>query len=81
MDVLKKERVGEEVYFDIRFSEGEFMVYADCLRVLIEEFSDVDVVAVTGGETKLELLGLYDDLVGLLRGMERLEYLPDRFRS
>lgn len=43
MDILKKECIVSVTLFDLRLSERELMVYADCMRIITERLCDSEI--------------------------------------
>lgn len=80
MDVLKKEYISGITLFDLRLSEGEITVYADCLNFVLEYCSEERVIAETDCESKEELSWHRDRLLELFKLMECKEYLPERYK-
>ena len=39
MDILSKECIASVTLFDVRVSEGELMVFADCMRIVMEHYT------------------------------------------
>ncbi|MBA5601511.1 MULTISPECIES: hypothetical protein [Pectobacteriaceae] len=82
MELLKKEYVGNAVtLFDVRLSEGEVTLYADCLDLIIKVCSDNDISQNTECESKEELSWFKDSLVDLLKLIEHKDYLPERYKK
>ncbi|GBO48828.1 hypothetical protein [Pectobacterium versatile] len=82
MELLKKEYVGNAVtLFDVRLSEGEVTLYADCLELVIRVCSDNDISQNTECESKEELSWFKDSLVDLLKSIEHKDYLPERYKK
>lgn len=81
MDVLKKECVASVTLFDLRLSEGELMVYADCMRIIKERLCNSEIADLTVCESKEELSHFLEDMLDALKLVERQEYVPDRFKS
>ncbi|MBA5235551.1 hypothetical protein H2Y54_03145 [Pectobacterium aroidearum] len=82
MELLKKEYVGNAVtLFDVRLSEGEVTLYADCLDLIIKVCSDNDISKNTECESKEELSWFKDSLVDLLKLIEHKDYLPERYKK
>lgn len=81
MDLLKKEFVSCVTLFDLKLSEGELTVYADCLKFMLAHCSDEQINQETVCESKEELSWYLDDLLELIKSMENKEYLPDRYKN
>ncbi|MCL6350698.1 hypothetical protein [Pectobacterium polaris] len=82
MELLKKEYVGNAVtLFDVRLSEGEVTLYADCLELIVRVCSDNDILKNTECESKEELSWFKDSLVDLLKLIEHKDYLPERYKK
>ena len=80
MDVLKKECIASVTLFDLRLSEGELMVYADCMRIIKERLCDSEIASLTVCESKDELSHFLEDMLDALKLVERKEYVSDRFK-
>lgn len=82
MELLKKEYVGNAVtLFDVRLSEGEVTLYADCLELIMRICSDNDISQNTECESKEELSWFKDSLVDLLKLIEHKDFLPERYKN
>ena len=82
MELLKKEYVGNAVtLFDVRLSEGEVTLYADCLELIMKICSDNDISQNTECESKEELTWFKDSLVDLLKLIEHKDFLPERYKK
>ncbi|HDS1239213.1 hypothetical protein OCJ35_20520 [Pluralibacter gergoviae] len=82
MELLKKEYVANAVtLFDVRLSEGEITLYADCLDLVMRICSEQDISLNTECETKEELSWFKDSLVDLLKLIEHKDFLPERYKS
>ena len=53
MDILSKECIASVTLFDVRGSEGELMVFADCMRIVMEHYTDSQIAEMTVCESKL----------------------------
>ncbi|MFJ7141916.1 hypothetical protein [Pseudomonas protegens] len=81
MEMLKKECVASITLYDLRVSEGELMVFADCIDMVMKNFSDTVLAENTVCESKEELSFYLDEIKELLKGMVHQEYLPERFKG
>lgn len=82
MELLKKEYVANTVtLFDLRFSESEIALYADCLEFIIKTCSDKEISLNTECDSKEELSWFKDSLIGLLKLIEHKDFLPERYRN
>ena len=81
MDILSKECIASVTLFDVRVSEGELMVFADCMRIVMEHYTDSQIADMTVCESKQELSYFPSGVTDVVREMERQEYLPDRFKA
>ncbi len=81
MEIISKECIASVTLFDLKVSEGELMVFADCMRLVMERFSDSDIAALTVCESKEELSYFLSGVTDTLKEMVRQEYLPDRFKG
>ncbi|PYC01964.1 hypothetical protein DMX09_18270 [Pseudomonas protegens] len=81
MEMLKKECVASITLYDLRVSEGELMVFADCIDMVMKNFSDTALAENTVCESKEELSFYLDEIKELLKGMVHQEYLPERFKE
>ncbi|WP_338490942.1 hypothetical protein VRB78_11300 [Pseudomonas trivialis] len=80
MDILKKECIANVTLFDLRLSEGELMVYADCMRIIKERLCDSEISPLTVCESKEEPTHFLEDMLDTPKLVERQEYVPDRFK-
>lgn len=76
----EKECIASVTLFELRLSEGEMMVYADCMRIIKERFCDSEIASLTVCESKEELSHFLEDMLDALKLVERQEYVPDRFK-
>ncbi|KAF2406604.1 hypothetical protein ACI77J_27740 [Pseudomonas sp. O64] len=81
MDILSKECIATVTLFDLKVSEGELMVFADCLKIVMENYSDSEIADMTVCESKEELSYFLAGVTEVLKEMVRQDYLPDRFKS
>lgn len=81
MDILNKECISTVTLFDLKVSEGELMVFADCLKIVMENYSDSEIADMTVCESKEELSYFLAGVTEVLKEMVRQDYLPDRFKS
>ncbi|BAQ73265.1 uncharacterized protein POS17_1571 [Pseudomonas sp. Os17] len=81
MELLSKECIASVTLYDLRVSEGELMVFADSIAMVMKHFSDSDIERSTVCESREELSYYFDELKELLKGMVRQEYLPERFKD
>ncbi|SED14796.1 hypothetical protein SAMN05216178_6436 [Pseudomonas saponiphila] len=81
MELLSKECIASVTLYDLRVSEGELMVFADSIAMVMKNFSDSDIEKSTVCESREELSYYLDELKELLKGMVRQEYLPERFKD
>lgn len=81
MDILRKECIASVTLFDLKVSEGELMVFADCMRIVMEHCTDSQISDMTVCESKEELSCFLSGGTDVLKAMQRQEYLPDRFKS
>ncbi|WP_174868442.1 hypothetical protein [Pectobacterium polaris] len=81
MDLLKKECIASVTMFDLRTSEGELMVYEGCIEYVLTHCSDEEVFQITGCGNKEELSFYKDELIRLIKMVERPEYLPDKYKN
>jgi len=81
MELLKKEFISCVTLFDLKLSEGEITVYADCLKFILTHLSDEEINQKTVCSSKEELSWYLDDLLQLIKSMEHKEYLPDHYKN
>ncbi|WP_254703679.1 hypothetical protein [Kosakonia sacchari] len=81
MDLLQKECIASVTLFHVRVSEGELMVYEGCIDHILRHCSDEEIFRITGCCDKDELTFYKDELVKLIRMVERPEYLPDKYKK
>ncbi|MEY0017777.1 hypothetical protein AB7W42_23040 [Providencia rettgeri] len=83
MDIIKTTYIPEAkvTLFDLRLSEGEITIYADCINYVLSKCVDDDISIVTDCENKKELSYYLDNLKNLLKSMEHKSYLPDRYKD
>ncbi|NWA29218.1 hypothetical protein HX866_30470 [Pseudomonas gingeri] len=81
MEILNKECVSSVTLFDLKVSEGELMVFADCVRIVMEKYSDSEIADLTICESREELSYFLSGLTETLKEMVRQEYLPERFKT
>jgi len=81
MDLLQKECIASVTMFDLRTSEGELMVYEGCIQYVLAHCSDEEILQITGCGDKEELSFYKDELIRLIKKVERPEYLPDKYKN
>lgn len=81
MDLLKKECIASVTLFDVRVSEGEFMVYEGCINYVLANCSDDEIFRITGCENGQELSFYKDELIRLIKMVGNPEYLTDRYKD
>lgn len=81
MDILRKECIASVTLFDLKVSEGELMVFADWMRIVMEHRTDSQIADMTVCESKEEFSSFLSGVTDVLKAMQRQEYLPDRFKS
>ncbi|GED79378.1 hypothetical protein PFL02_62280 [Pseudomonas fluorescens] len=79
--MLRKECIASITIYDLRVSEGELMVFADCIDMVAKRYSDSAIAENTVCESKEELSFYLDEIKELLKGMSHQEYLPERFKG
>ncbi|QXB07823.1 hypothetical protein I6L80_20810 (plasmid) [Providencia rettgeri] len=83
MDILKINYISEAdvTLFDIRLSESEVIIYADCLNYVLSHLSDEQIYEKTECSNQKELSHYLEDLKTLIKSMEHKSYLPDRYKD
>ncbi|HGV3501799.1 hypothetical protein ACBQ54_17175 [Providencia vermicola] len=83
MDILKTTYIPEArvTLFDLKLSEGEITIYADCIQYVLSKCPDDDISQVTDCENKEELSYYLENLKNLMKSMEHRRYLPDRYKD
>lgn len=81
MDLLQKECIASVTLFDLRTSEGELMVYEGCIDYVLTHCSDEEIFQITGCGDKEELSFYKEELIKLIKMIEKKEYLPDKYRE
>ncbi|WP_025121285.1 MULTISPECIES: hypothetical protein [unclassified Serratia (in: enterobacteria)] len=81
MDLLQKECIASVTLFDLRASEGELMVYEGCIDFVLSHCSDEEIYKITGCADKEGLSFYKDELLRLIKIIERPEYLPERYKN
>ncbi len=81
MDILNKECIATVTLFDLKVAESELMVFADCIKIVMENYSDSEIADMTVCESKEELSYFLAGGTEVLKEMVRQDYLPDRFKS
>ncbi|WP_222436616.1 hypothetical protein [Serratia fonticola] len=81
VDLLQKECIASVTLFDLRTSEGELMVYEGCIDYVLAHCSDEEISKITGCGDKEELSFYKDELLRLIKMVERPEYLLERYKD
>ncbi|WP_373963983.1 hypothetical protein [Kosakonia sacchari] len=81
MDLLQKECIASVTLFHVRASEGELMVYEGCIDHILSHCSDEEIFRITGCGDKDELAFYKNELVKMIRMVDRPEYLPDKYKK
>lgn len=83
MDTLKISYIPEADVnlFDVRLSESEVIIYADCLNYVLTHLSDEKIHQETECSNKQELSHYLNDLRGLINSIKNKRYLPDRYKN
>ena len=81
MDILNKECIATVTLFDLKVAESELMVFAGCIKIVMENYSDSEIADMTVCESKEELSYFLAGVTEVLKEMVRQDYLPDRFKS
>lgn len=82
MELLKKEYIANTVtLFDVRLSEGEITLYADCLDLIMKVCTDEQIFSNTECVNKEEISWYRDNLSQIIKTMENKDFLPDRYKN
>ncbi|NUU74528.1 hypothetical protein HP552_04575 [Paenibacillus xylanilyticus] len=81
MEVLKQDEIASVTLFDLRLSEGELMVYADCIEFVLNHCSEEQLYELTGCENRVELVSYYDDLKNLIKTVINKKCLPEKYKD
>ncbi|MEQ4925328.1 hypothetical protein [Proteus hauseri] len=82
MELLKKEYIANTVtLFDVRLSEGEITLYADCLDLIMKVCTDEQIFSNTECVNKEEISWYRDNLIQIIKTMENKDFLPDRYKN
>ncbi|AZK46693.1 hypothetical protein [Paenibacillus lentus] len=80
MEILKYEEIASVTLFELRLSEGELMVYENCIEFVLENCSEEQLYELTGCENREELASYQDDLKNLLKNINK-DYLPKKYQD
>ncbi|WP_019636961.1 hypothetical protein [Paenibacillus fonticola] len=80
MEILKYEEIASVTLFELRLSEGELMVYENCIEFVLENCSEEQLYELTGCENREELASYQDDLKKLLKNINK-DYLPKKYQD
>ncbi|MGM3223637.1 hypothetical protein [Dickeya zeae] len=81
MELLETKFISCVTLLDVRLSEGEVTVLADCLNFMLNNCSDEQINQETECESKEELSWYRNSLLELLKAIENKEYLPERYKN
>ncbi|ABS49017.1 hypothetical protein BZ17_3154 [Yersinia pseudotuberculosis IP 32953] len=81
MDLLQKECIASVTLFDLRTSEGELMVYEGCIDYVLTHCTDQEIFRITGCGDKQELFFYKEELIKLIKLIERQEFLPEKYKN
>ncbi|WP_028590997.1 hypothetical protein [Paenibacillus massiliensis] len=80
MELLKHEEIASVTLFDLRLSEGELMVYENCIEFVLNSCSEEELYELTGCENREELASYQDDLRYLIKSVINNKYLPKKYK-
>lgn len=78
--MLKFEEISSVTLFELRLSEGELMVYENCIEFVLKNCSEEQLYELTGCENREELASYQDDLKNLLKNINK-DYLPKKYHD
>lgn len=78
--MLKFEEISSVTLFELRLSEGELMVYENCIEFVLKNCSEEQLYELTGCENREELASCQDDLKNLLKDINK-DYLPKKYHD
>lgn len=78
MDYISHEEVSSVTLFKLRLSEGELMVYENCINFVLSNCEEEKIYDLIGCADKEELRSFQKDLVTLIKKYVREEYLSER---
>ncbi|MGG3279367.1 hypothetical protein [Paenibacillus solani] len=81
MELLKQEEIASVTLFDLRISEGELMVYENCIEFVLNSCSEKQIYELTGCENREELASYQNDLRSLIKTIMNIEYLPEKYKD
>jgi hypothetical protein len=81
MELLKQEEIASVTMFDLRLSEGELMVYENCIEFVLNSCSEEQLYELTGCENREELSSYKDDLRNLIKTIINKQYLPEKYKD
>ncbi|MFJ3049047.1 hypothetical protein [Pseudomonas nitroreducens] len=80
MELVSEEVNDSVTLFNLKLSEGELVLYLDCLNYMIGNSDDNKVSLLTECSSVEELSWYRDDINSLLKNMKKKDFLPDRYR-
>ncbi len=81
MDLLQKECIASVTLFDLRTSVGELIVYEGCIFYVFTLCRDQEIFRITGCGDKQELFFYKEELIKLIKLIERQEFLPEKYKN
>lgn len=81
MELLGEDVSDSVTLFSVQLSEGELVLYLDCLNYLLNCASDKVVSSQTECSSLEELSWYRDDILELIKGMRQKDFLPDRYKG
>lgn len=81
MYVIDKKCISSVTLFTLELSEGELMVYESCVDYVLRNCPEKLVSQLTGCENKHELAYYKEDLIRVIKTVDRTEYFPDKYNE
>ncbi|REK69238.1 hypothetical protein [Paenibacillus paeoniae] len=81
MELLKQEEIASVTLFDLKLSEGELMVYENCIEFVLNNCSEEYLYKLTGCENREELASYQQDLNNLIKTIINKKYLPEKYKD
>lgn len=72
MEILKYEEIASVTLFDLQLSEGELMVYENCIEYVLENCPEEQLYELMGCENREELASFQADLKELIKKLIKL---------
>lgn len=80
MDYISHKEVSSVHLFELRMSEGELMVYENCINFVLNNCKEEKIYDLIGCESKEELKSFQKDLELFIKKYVQEEYLPEKSR-